>query len=581
MKRRCFAIILSTFLVFSQVIPVFAENLDNAETEMVIEQVSSDVNESAGILVETDEAAFADSDDDYIDETNQTSEESEIIFQSDETEYESSVDTEGELSEEISLTNYVEGENEELIFDNSNSVMQEDKTMLVSEGIETTSIQTYAAGNSISSATSISIGSTYSGSISSSNTADFYKFTLSSSGSITLTSTALIPWVDYRIYDSTGARLWSSWYAANSSGQSNINEEFDLTKGTYYLGVEQYSSSYTGSYSFKLVFTSAGESYTETGDGNNNTIATASSIATGTTYKGQIAKNDDKDFYKFTISSSGKYTLSSTATIPWVYYRIYNSTGDRLWSNWYAANSAGKISVNETIELSSGVYYLGVEQYSSSYTGNYSFKVDPHSHSYTSKVTKATTSQNGKINYECGCGATKESIIYYPKSISLSVTMYKYDGKAKKPSVTVKGSDGKTISSSNYTVSYASGRKNVGIYKVSIKFKGNYSGTVTKTFKINPKATSLSKLTAKSKGFTVKWKKQTTQVSGYQIQYSTSKNFSSKTTKTITKNSTTSTTYKGLKAKKKYYVRIRTYKTVSGTKYYSSWSSTKTVTTKK
>lgn len=79
----------------------------------------------------------------------------------------------------------------------------------------------------------------------------------------------------------------------------------------------------------------------------------------------------------------------------------------------------------------------------------------------------------------------------------------------------------------------------------------------------------------------VKWKKQKTQVTGYQIQYSTNKSFSRKTTKTITKNLTTSATYKGLKAKKKYYVRIRTYKTVSGVRYYSSWSSEKMIKTKK
>ena len=328
------------------------------------------------------------------------------------------------------------------------------------------------------------------------------------------------------------------------------------------------------------MFTSAGESFTETDNGSNNTIAAANSISVGTTYKGQIAKNDAKDFYTFTINSSGKYTLSSNAAITWLDYRIYDSMGDRIWNNGYAANSAGNITVNETLELSNGVYYLGVERNSGD-TGNYSFKIAPHSHSYTSKVTRATLYQNGKINYECACGATKQTIIYYPRTISLSTAKYTYNGQTRTPNVSVKGSDGKVIGSSNYTVSYASGRKNVGTYQVKITFKGNYSGTVSKTFKINPKSTSITSLTAKSKGFKVKWKKQTTQVSGYQIQYSTSKYFSNGTTKTITKNSTTSETLKGLKAKKKYYVRIRTYKKVSGTKYYSSWSSAKTVKTNK
>ena len=111
--------------------------------------------------------------------------------------------------------------------------------------------------------------------------------------------------------------------------------------------------------------------------------------------------------------------------------------------------------------------------------------------------------------------------------------------------------------------------------------KGNYTGTKTLYFTIKPKATSISSVSAGSKKFTVKWKKQSTQVTGYQIQYSTSSKFSKAKTVTVSKNKTTSKTVSKLKAKKKYYVRVRTYKTVGKTKYYSSWSSAKSVTTKK
>lgn len=70
-------------------------------------------------------------------------------------------------------------------------------------------------------------------------------------------------------------------------------------------------------------------------------------------------------------------------------------------------------------------------------------------------------------------------------------------------------------------------------------------------------------------------------VTGYQIQYSTSATFASgNKTVYVTSNKTASKAIKNLKAKKKYYVRIRTYKTVSGTKYYSDWSAKKYVTTK-
>ncbi len=205
-------------------------------------------------------------------------------------------------------------------------------------------------------------------------------------------------------------------------------------------------------------------------------------------------------------------------------------------------------------------------------------------HTYKTTTTKATTAKNGSTVTKCSvCGnVSKNTTIYYPKTITLSATSYTYDGKVKQPTVTVKDSKGNKIAASNYTVTYASGRKNVGKYSVKITFKGNYSGSKTLYFSIIPKATTLSSVTAKSKAFTVKWNKQATQTTGYQIQYSTDSKFAKNNkTVTVSKNSTTSTTVSKLSANKKYYVRIRTYKTVSGTKYYSNWSAVKTVTTKK
>ncbi|MGN0528554.1 MAG: leucine-rich repeat protein [Eubacterium sp.] len=210
-------------------------------------------------------------------------------------------------------------------------------------------------------------------------------------------------------------------------------------------------------------------------------------------------------------------------------------------------------------------------------------KTDIEKHIYKNIITKATSSANGNTVTKCSvCGEIKSnSTIYYPKTITLSTTTYTYDGKVKKPTVKVVGSNGKTISSSNYTISYTNGRKNVGQYAVTIKFKGNYSGTVKKAFTIKPKATSISKITSGKKKFTVKWKKQASQTTGYQIQYSTSSKFSNAKTVTVSKNKITSKTISKLKAKKKYYVRIRTYKTANGKKYYSAWSKAKSITTKK
>ena len=170
-----------------------------------------------------------------------------------------------------------------------------------------------------------------------------------------------------------------------------------------------------------------------------------------------------------------------------------------------------------------------------------------------------------------------------PKSITLSNTRYIYNGKVQKPQVTVKNAKGEVIK--GYTVKYAGNCKNVGKYKVTLTFKGDYNGTKTKTFKIAPKSVTVKSLKAAKKRFYVKWSKQMTQVTGYQVQYSTDKNFvKAVKNKKITKNSVVTKTVKNLKSKKVYYVRVRTYTTV---KYngeqmnlHSDWSKVKKVIVK-
>lgn len=216
-----------------------------------------------------------------------------------------------------------------------------------------------------------------------------------------------------------------------------------------------------------------------------------------------------------------------------------------------------------------------------SYNDSYTAKKE-HNFSVKKVTKKATTKADGVITSYCkACNAAKEQTTVIPsiKSVTISKTSYVYDGNVKKPAVTVKDRNGNTISNTYYTVTY-SNNKLVGKGSVKVTFKTRYSGTVTKTFTIAPKGTTLVSLTAKSKGFLVKWNKRTTQVTGYQIQYSTSSKFTNPKLVTVTSNSTVSKTITKLTAKKKYFVRVRTYKTVNGTKYYSAWSGYKYVTTK-
>ena len=160
-----------------------------------------------------------------------------------------------------------------------------------------------------------------------------------------------------------------------------------------------------------------------------------------------------------------------------------------------------------------------------------------------------------------------------------------WTGKALEQSPVVEVS-GKTLKSdTDYTVVYQN-NKNVGKATLTIKGAGSYTGTITKTFKINPKGTSLKKLKKGEKTITVKWKKQAkkmskSRITGYQIRFATNKKFTKgKKTVTVKDYQTVSKKVTKLKDKKTYYVRVRTYKTVSGVKYYSPWSKAKIVKTK-
>ncbi len=195
-------------------------------------------------------------------------------------------------------------------------------------------------------------------------------------------------------------------------------------------------------------------------------------------------------------------------------------------------------------------------------------------HTYKAKVTTPSKlNKNGTITTTCiHCGKASKTSIAAIKSITLSQTTYQYTGSAFRPKVTVKDSKGKVISSKNYSVSYSS-NKNIGTAKVKIKFKGDYSGTVTKTFKIIPKNVGISVVSTKKKEIKFTWGKVKV-CNGYQIQYSTSKSFKSPKTIKIASQKTCSKTIKKLKSGKKYYIRIRAYKTVNGKNIYGNWSKT-------
>ena len=201
------------------------------------------------------------------------------------------------------------------------------------------------------------------------------------------------------------------------------------------------------------------------------------------------------------------------------------------------------------------------------------------SYSNNIKVGTAKVTVTGKGNYTGTVTKTYSIKNNFTKATVSGIATKAFTGKNITQSITVKY-NGKTLKNgTDYTISY-SNNKNIGTATVKISGKGSYTGTVTKTFKINPAKQEIQKLTAKSKAFFVDWAKKGS-ATGYEIQYATNSKFTGAKKVTITNKNTDTKTVSKLSGKKKYYVRVRTYTTVKGTKYYGAWSGTKTVTTKK
>ena len=201
------------------------------------------------------------------------------------------------------------------------------------------------------------------------------------------------------------------------------------------------------------------------------------------------------------------------------------------------------------------------------------------SYSNNTKVGTAKVTITGKGNYTGSVSKTYSIKNNFKKATISGISNKSYTGKNITQSITVKY-NGKTLKNgTDYTVSYSS-NKNIGTATVKVTGKGSYAGTITKTFKINPAKQEIQKLTAKSKAFFVDWA-QKGSATGYEIQYATNSKFTSAKKVTITNKKTDKTTVSKLSGKKKYYVRVRSYTTVKGTKYYGAWSASKSVTTKK
>ena len=175
---------------------------------------------------------------------------------------------------------------------------------------------------------------------------------------------------------------------------------------------------------------------------------------------------------------------------------------------------------------------------------------------------------------------TKKTEAENKTNIGITVSNIKnktYTGKAIRPQVTVKIGNKLLKKGTDYTLSYKNNKK-VGTAAVIVSGTGSYTGRIKKTFKIVPAGTQILKTKSYNNSVRVRWKKAAGQISGYQIQYGLKKNFAGAKIKTSGQK-TGVLKLIGLKAKKRYYIRIRTVKKIRGKNYYSYWSKTKNLIT--
>ena len=203
--------------------------------------------------------------------------------------------------------------------------------------------------------------------------------------------------------------------------------------------------------------------------------------------------------------------------------------------------------------------------------------------SYSKEIVNAGTYKvkvKGKGNYT---GSKKVNFKVNPAKIGkckITVKNLTWSGKALKPKVTVKFGGTKLARGTDYTISTSRKVEKIGTYKVKVKGKGNFTGSKTVRFDVNPKGTTLGALKSRRKKIDVNWKHQDN-ISGYEIRYATKKDFSDAKIVKIIRTRFIKTTIRKLKRNTKYYVQIRTYKVVRGKTYVSAWSKTKSVKTKK
>ena len=393
-------------------------------------------------------------------------------------------------------------------------------------------------------------------------------------------------------------------YLQISLGSSvpNKNQIVALFAGKYYVEIDRLNNAtndnFSGNYTFSIDYSPANETIKETKNDFYYDAPTAKNIELNKTHNGflgakyacynyvgnPILTTDERDAYKIEIPkgsglSQFSVTLSSKAFAPLgsnCTLILYNSEFEP-YDGFKPLTVSLNSTLNETIYLYEGTYYIAVVNDNSpiEYTFTTTFKPQgtftcvEHKGKLVNTVNPTCT-QNGYNSYVCQiCGTQyKEIIPAYGHNVVIDYEVA--------PTVVSSG----LTRGSHCSICGAVITPQTVIPQISAPTQPTTTPTTSAKAVAKPKSAKFKKVKSAKKAVSVEWKK-VSGVNGYEIQVATDKKFKkNKKTVTIKKQKTTKTTVKKLKAKKKYYVRVRTYKIVNGKKVYSSWSKVKSVKTK-
>ena len=414
---------------------------------------------------------------------------------------------------------------------------------------------------------------------------DNYELNVTDAGKLTL---------DVSCSEKIGLDLFADSTESNTHTRTDDVEKGEITKnielipGKYILQVFNCTGE-TTNYTIKTSFSKANETYTRNDD-TINIIRNGEALPFNTAITGQLAWRDTLDYYKITLPSSGRLKIDVHSYFETLSSNLYKDDNNKV-TGFDDMGIGDRVS---GVDLKAGTYYLCFENGSDAIfggpgtgTGVYEFTLGftPSGETYTKDnetVNLIRSSKGIPLNKTItGHLAINDEYDYYKLVIPASGN---YSMKINSK-FNISGFE--LLDSKENRVASGGHDRGTKTYKYQLKagtyylgFNKSYSNdTGTYKFKVSmsvpkPAVKSVSK---RKHSITVKWNKRSG-VTGYQIQYALNGSAKSKIV-TIKRASASSKKIKSLKSKRRYTVRIRSYKTVKGKRYYSAWSAKKIVRT--